>query len=212
MARTLRRALEEEGYVVSLATDGHRALELGRSQPFEAILLDLGLPGLDGMEVLARLRLSSDVPVLILTARDDLNDRVHGLDAGADDYLVKPFALEEFLARVRALVRRATDRRQPLLEYEDLRLDPVVGLARRGGRLLDCSAREYALLHTFLQHPGEVLSKARLYHAVWGSDFDGRSNVLEVYVRYLRAKLEAAGEKRLIQTVRGRGYILGEVV
>lgn len=210
MARTLRRALVEEGYAVTLAGDGRRALELARAAPFEAVLLDLGLPGLDGMEVLRELRRGSGIPVLILTARDALPDRVAGLDAGADDYLIKPFALEELLARVRALVRRPGPGRRPLLEYRDLRLDPAAGLVRRGDRPLDCSAREYALLHYFLLHPGEVLSKSRLYHAVWGSDFDGRSNVLEVYVRYLRAKLEAGGEPRLLQTVRGRGYLLGE--
>jgi two-component system response regulator MprA len=210
IAASVRRALEYEGYRVSVAADGPAAVAAaGRLVP-DLVVLDLMLPGLDGMAVCHRLRAdASGALILMLTARDATADRVAGLDAGADDYLVKPFAYEELLARVRALLRRRgagpTGER---LGYADLVLDPTSHEVRRGGRDIVLTAQEFTLLRHFLVHPRQVLSRTQLLEAVWGMDFPTASNVVDVYVGYLRGKLEAAGEPRLLHTVRGVGYVL----
>jgi two-component system response regulator MprA len=211
IAASLRRALIYEGYEVEVASDGRGALDWALLQAPDLVVLDVMLPDIDGIEVCRRLRAESDVPILMLTARDTTADRVNGLDTGADDYLVKPFAHEELLARVRALLRR----RPPvtatgILRYADVELDAGAHSVRRGSRDIDLTALEFALLQHFLRHPRQVLSRAQLLDAVWGFDSETTSNVVDVYVGYLRARLEAAGEPRLIQTIRGFGYILRE--
>ena len=211
MQAVLRAGLREEGHAVDCAADGKTGLELARSGHFDLLLLDLHLPKMDGLELLRRLRAArSDLPVIVVTARDSVDDRVTGLDSGADDYLSKPFAFHELLARVRAVARRPGARAEPVLAHADVVLDPTRGQAFRAGRPLNLSAREYALLRLFLRHAGSVLTRARLYEGVWNLEYDGGSNVLDVYVNYLRNKLEAAGEPRLIHTVRGRGYRFGD--
>ena len=202
------RGLREEGFVVEHAADGDTAWHLLRTSPWDVVLLDWWLPGPDGLELLRRLRRADRAtPVLFLTARDAVSDRVRGLDAGADDYLCKPFAFEELLARVRALARR--DRAAgTLLSHRDLRLDLATHRAERAGQRLDLTAREHALLVFFLRHPGEVLTRTRIYEHVWDERYDGLSNTLEVHVMELRRKLEAYGS-RLIHTLRGRGYRFG---
>ena len=205
IAAALRRALEYEGMRVSVCHDGYAALALVHADPPDVAILDVMLPGLDGVDVCRRLRGERvDVLILMLTARDATADRVRGLDAGADDYLVKPFAYEELLARVRALLRRraAPDTK---LSLGDLVLDPVAHEVRRGGRAVELTAQEFDLLRCFLQHPRQVLSRGQLLDAVWGLPPASASNVVDVYVGYLRAKL---GEPRLIHTVRGVGYVL----
>lgn len=209
----LRRGLEYEGYLVDGAYDGESGLAQARREPPDLIVLDVMMPGLDGLEVCRRLRASerSDVPVLMLTAKDAVPDRVAGLDAGADDYLVKPFAFDELLARIRALLRR----RQPSTEGQVLRFaDVTINLAtrevRRGERPISLTAKEFDLLELFMRHARQVLTRDTIYDHVWGYDFGGESNIIEVYVRYLRSKLEAGGEPRLLQTVRGVGYVLRE--
>ena len=210
ISAALRRALEYEGLKVSLAHDGYTALdEIRRTAP-DLVVLDVMLPGLDGVSVCQRLRAErAGTLVLMLTARDAMADRVKGLDAGADDYLVKPFAYEELLARVRALLRRrlvpADDGR---LAFMDLELDPSAREVRRGDRLVDLTAQEFDLLRHFLGHPRQVLSRTQLLDAVWGLPAATASNVVDVYVGYLRTKLEASGEPRLLHTVRGVGYVL----
>lgn len=213
----LRRALRFAGHTVRVAQDGPEALAMAEAAVPDLVILDVMLPGLDGLEVCRRLRAIADTPILMLTARDDVPDRVLGLDAGADDYLVKPFALEELLARVRALLRRATDTPEeedqeepPSLCFADLTLDTRTRCVARGGRVTPLSTTEYKLLQLFLRHPQHVLTRERLMERVWGLDFPGESNVLEVYVRYLRVKLEQDGLPRLIHTVRGTGYVLRE--
>jgi two-component system response regulator MprA len=168
------------------------------------------LPGIDGLEVCRRLRAASSVPILMLTAKDAVADRVQGLDAGADDYLVKPFALDEVLARLRALLRRAKPETPEVLTFADLRLDTGTHQAFRGERAIELTAKEYELLELFLQHPRQVLTREVIYDRVWGYDFGGESNIIEVYVRYLRQKTELDGEERLLHTVRGVGYVLRE--
>ena len=205
----LRRTLAYEGYRVLTAADGPEALAIARAQRPDLIVLDRLMPGLDGLEVARRLRAGDATPILMLTARDAIEDRVEGLDSGADDYLVKPFAPAELLARIRALLRRAeaTDGAQPL-RYADLALDPASRETRRGARRFDLSPKEFDLLAYLLRHPRQVLPRARIMEAVWGDDFYGDDNVLDVYIGYLRQKTESGGEPRLIQTVRGVGYVI----
>ena len=214
IADLIRRGLIYEGYQANVAYDGLSALTLARDTPPELVILDVMLPGLDGLEVCRRLRAGSDVPILMLTARDAVRDRVAGLDAGADDYLVKPFDFDELLARVRALLRRRGARVESgtieILRFGDLSLNTATRQATRNGRLLDLTAKEYDLLDLFMRHPRQVLTRDVIYDQLWGYDFGGESNIIEVYVRYLRSKLEANGEPRLIQTIRGVGYALRE--
>ncbi len=207
----LRRVLAYEGYSVSIAASGTEALDRALEHPPDLVVLDLMLPGLDGLEVARWLRAAVDsVPILMLTARDTVADRVQGLETGADDYLVKPFAPEELVARVKALLRRNQEERHEVLRYADVELDSGTRVAHRGARVIDLSPTEYELLALFLRHPRQVLTREIILDRVWGLDFEGSSNVMEVYVGYLRAKLEAAGESRLIHTVRSVGYVLKE--
>jgi two-component system response regulator MprA len=207
----LRRTLAYEGYQVSVAVNGAEALSIARTKPPDVVILDLMLPGVDGLEVCRRLRASGDaVAVLMLTARDAIADRVAGLETGADDYLVKPFALEELLARIKALLRRRNPPgvAREVLCFADLELDTATRQARRGMRTIELSTTEYELLTLFLRNPRVVLTRIVLMDRIWGRDFEGGPNVLEVYIGHLRSKLEQQGEKRLIQTVRGAGYVL----
>lgn len=209
VAEMLRRNLAYEGFVVDVALDGMQALDLVRDRPPELIVLDRMLPGLDGLEVLRRLRAAGDAtPVLMLTARDAIDDRVAGLEGGADDYLVKPFAFRELLARVHALLRRSQGSEHEVLRFGDLTLDTGTRLAQRADETIELSTTEYELLAFFMRHPNQVLTRRQLMERVWGYDFEGESNVLEVYVGYLRRKLEDGSQPRLIQTVRGAGYVL----
>jgi two-component system response regulator MprA len=210
---SLRRSLEFNGYKVELASDGAQALEAIIASRPDAMVLDVMMPRLDGLEVARRLRSTGDdLPILVLTARDTVSDRVSGLDAGADDYLPKPFALEELLARLRALLRRAIPDVQGLaaemLSFADLTLDPGTREVRRGEREISLTRTEFALLELFLSYPKHVLTRGRILEEVWGYDFPTSGNALEVYVGYLRRKTEADGEPRLIHTVRGVGYVL----
>jgi two-component system response regulator MprA len=208
---SLERSLAFEGYTVVTAADGVAGLAAVEHHRPDVVVLDLGLPRLDGLEVARRLRAAGDdVPLLVLTARDATGDRVGGLDAGADDYLAKPFALEELLARLRALLRRsgATSARQQVLVLDDLRMDTVTREVTRAGRELALTRTEHALLELFLLHPRQVLARPQILSAVWGLDFDPGSNTLEVYVGYLRRKTEDGGLPRLLHTVRGVGYVL----
>ncbi|MCJ7707324.1 MAG: response regulator transcription factor [Anaerolineales bacterium] len=206
----LRRGLTYEGYRVETAIDGHSGLKLAREVPPDLVVLDWMLPGLDGLEVCRRLRAGGGVPILMLTAKDAVADRVQGLDSGADDYLVKPFEFDELLARIRALLRRARPEGTETLSFMDLRLDTGTHQGYRGERTFELTAKEYDLLELFLRHPRQVLTREVVYDRVWGYDFGGESNIIEVYVRYLRQKTEEAGEPRLIHTVRGVGYVLRE--
>jgi two-component system response regulator MprA len=209
----LRRTLAYEGYHVVMAADGHEALAIAQTQPPDLVVLDWLMPGLDGIEVAKRMRAAGDTPILMLTARDAVEDRVTGLDSGADDYLVKPFTPAELLARIRALLRRteaASNKKDKPLAYANLYLDPVTRETRRGERAFNLTPREFDLLHCLLLHPRQVLLRERILQEVWGYDFEGNGNVLEVYIGYLRAKTEASGEPRLIHTVRGVGYALRE--
>ncbi|OPZ72955.1 MAG: Response regulator MprA [Firmicutes bacterium ADurb.Bin456] len=206
----MRRTLVYEGYEVRVAGGGEEGLRLAASWLPDLVLLDVLMPGLDGWEVCRRLRAAGSVPVLMLTARDEVSDRVKGLDLGADDYLVKPFALEELLARVRALLRRKEPGGTTLkpLIYEDLVLDHTTRGVRRGDRIIQLTVREFDLLALFLENPHQVLTRDLIMEKVWGYDFSGESNVLEVYIGILRQKTEDAGERRLIHTRRGIGYVL----
>jgi two-component system response regulator MprA len=207
---SLRRALALEGYDVDLAADGEEALESVRRAEPDALILDVLMPGVDGLEVSRRLRRSgSKVPILMLTARDAIENRVEGLDAGADDYVTKPFALEELLARVRALLRRTTGGEE-ILRFADIELDPSMREVTRGGEPVELTRTEFALLELFMLNPRQVLTRSVIFERVWGYDFGPDSNSLEVFVGYLRRKTEADGEPRLIQTVRGVGYVLRE--
>jgi two-component system response regulator MprA len=206
----LRRGLAYEGYIVDDATDGESGLRIARDQPPDLVILDWMLPGLDGLEVCRRLRSGGSVPILMLTAKDHVSDRVLGLDAGADDYMVKPFSLDELLARLRALLRRAQPSRPKVMSFQDLTLDTGTRLAHRGGRIISLTAKEYELLELFMRHPRQVLTRDLIYDHVWSYDFGGESNIIEVYIRYLRQKLEINGEQRLLHTVRGMGYVLRE--
>ena len=206
---SLRRALGLEGYEISTADDGQDALEALAEYDFEAVILDIAMPGIDGIEVCRRVRRSGDrTPILMLTARDAVDDRVAGLDAGADDYLSKPFALRELVARLRALMRRTESAEEPVLEFADLTLNRQTRDVRRGERAIELTRTEFSLLELLLSHPRLVLSRSQIFEHVWGYDFGPTSNSLGVYVGYLRRKLEAEGEPRLIQTIRGVGYSL----
>ncbi|HET8642967.1 MAG TPA: response regulator transcription factor [Pseudonocardiaceae bacterium] len=213
---SLRRSLEFNGYTVDLAADGQQALDAVTGQRPDAMVLDVMMPRLDGLEVCRQLRgTGDDLPILVLTARDAVSDRVSGLDAGADDYLPKPFALEELLARLRALLRRRSpgpdDNGQPaVLRFADLELDPGTRDVRRDARPISLTRTEFALLELLMRHPRQVLTRGRILEDVWGYDFPTSGNALEVYVGYLRRKTEANGEPRLIHTVRGVGYALRE--
>ena len=214
----IRRGLIFEGYSVEAIDDGRAGLERLRDQRPDLLILDLMLPGIDGLEICRRVRAaeaadgSTPLPILMLTARDAVNDRVTGLEAGADDYLVKPFAFEELLARVRALLRRSAQTHPTanaqILSFDDLAIDQSARTVRRNDRDIDLSVREYDLLTLFLHHPNQVLPRATIMSRVWGDDFFGDSNVLEVTIGNLRRQLESGGESRLIQTVRGTGYVL----
>ena len=207
----MRRGLSFAGYAVDTAADGEEALALARDNPPQLVVLDVMMPGLDGIEVCRRLRAGEpELPILMLTAKDRVPDRVAGLDAGADDYLVKPFAFDELLARIRALLRRARPAEAGALRFADLTLDPATRDVRRGERAIDLTAKEYDLLEFLLRHPRQVLAREVIFERVWGSAFLGESNLIDVHVMRLREKTEAAGEPRLIQTVRGAGYSLRE--
>jgi two-component system, OmpR family, response regulator MprA len=208
MLTMMRRVLEVEGYAAALAPDGDAALEVLRSQPVDLVILDLMLPGRDGFEVCRILRRESPVPVLMLTARDEATNKVTGLDSGADDYVVKPFNPDELLARVRALLRRAQPRHVEVLRFQDIELVPSAREARRGDEPLELTAREYELLELFLRNPRQVLSREQILQQVWGFDYLGDSNLVDVRIKYLRDKLEQGGRPRLIQPVRGAGYAL----
>ena len=200
-----------EGFAVETVRDGRDALAAFERFRPDIVLLDLMLPGMDGMTVCRTLRARSDVPIIMLTARDAVEDRVAGLDSGADDYLVKPFAPQELLARIRALLRRVESPNAPrALSFADLRLDPTTRETTRGERRFELSPKEFDLLSYLLRHPRQVLPRARILEVVWGEDFYGDDNVLDVYIGYLRQKTEADGEPRLIQTVRGVGYVIRE--
>ena len=209
MAGLLRRALKEEGHAVDVAADGPQGLWLATENEYGAIVLDVMLPGMDGFQLCRRLRESGAwAPVLMLTARDGVTDRVRGLDAGADDYLVKPFSLLELAARLRALARRDGRGRPPVLAEGDLRLDPASKQAWRAGTELHLSPKEYSLLEFFLRHPGQVLTRSAIIEAVWDFAYDGGSNVVDQYVNYLRRKIDAPFGRRDLETVRGMGYRL----
>jgi two-component system response regulator MprA len=211
IAQFIERGLIFEGYRVEVAHDGRIGLQMARDNPPDLVVLDWMLPGLDGLEVCKRLRQASNVPILMLTARDEVNDRVQGLDAGADDYLVKPFSFDELLARLRALFRRSTVSSKPeILRFADMVLDTGTHRAMRGNRPIDLTAKEYELLELFMRHPRQVLTRETIFDRVWNYDFGGESNIIEVYVRYLRQKTEQEGEPRLLHTVRGVGYVLRE--
>ncbi len=210
VAGFIRQGLVEEGHSVEVATDGDTALDLAAGgPPYDLVVLDVMLPRRDGLSVLKALRgRQVKTPVLLLTARDRVADKVTGLDLGADDYLSKPFAFEEFLARVRALLRRGPSPREPVLRVADLSLDPATRIVTRGGRRITLTAREYALLEYFMANAGRVLTRPRIAQHVWGIDFDSESNIIDVYIGYLRRKIDGDGERRLLHTVRGAGYML----
>ena len=209
MAAAIRRGLRSEGLAADVATEGAQALGMAAAGEYDAVVLDVMLPGLDGFEVCRRLRADGIwAPVIMLTARDAVEDRVRGLDQGADDYLTKPFSLSELSARLRALARRGAAERPAVLEVGDLRLDPAERRVWRGGSEIELSAREHALLETFMRRPGQVLSQAQLLESAWDMGVEQRSNVVEVYVRYLREKVDRPFGVRSLETVRGLGYRL----
>jgi two-component system response regulator MprA len=210
IARLIERRLRQEGYQVEVVSDGETALTRIFENLPDLVVLDITLPGMDGLSVTRELR-SADirVPIIMVTARDAIPDRVTGLDAGADDYLVKPFNNDELMAHIRALLRRSAPERatEPYV-YADLSLDPASRLAYRGERVIQFTAKEYDLLELFMRHPNQVLTRDQIFDQIWGYDFGGESNIIEVYIRYLRSKLEENSETRLIHTVRGVGYVL----
>jgi two-component system response regulator MprA len=210
IADFLRRGLTYEGFKIEVCLDGESGLKAARDTPPDLVILDWMLPGLDGLEVCRRLRAGGSVPILMLTAKDSVSDRVKGLDSGADDYVVKPFAFEELIARVRALLRRSHTAEDTILRFADLTLNVSTREVTRGTHKVELTTKEFDLLHFFMRHPRQVMTREMLYDRIWGYDFGGESNILEVYIRYLRSKLEAANEPRLIQTVRGVGYALRE--
>jgi two-component system response regulator MprA len=209
MLSLMRRGLSYAGYAVSVASDGEEALRLARDAPPSLVVLDVMLPGLDGLEVCRRMRAADrELPILMLTARERVPDRIAGLDAGADDYLVKPFAFDELLARIRALLRRARPDSDEVLRFADLTLNATTREVERGGRPLDLTAKEYELLEFLIRHPRQVLGREVIFQRVWGSDFLGDSNLIDVHVMRLRNKLEGGARSRLIHTIRGAGYSL----
>jgi heavy metal response regulator len=208
VARFIRQGLEEEGYAVDVASDGEEALAMGLDGVHDLIILDIGLPRKDGLQVLQELRKRNiKSPVLLLTVRATIEDKVLGLDLGADDYLAKPFAFQELLARVRALLRRRGEE-PAALRLADLTLDPATRAVFRGGRKIELTSKEFALLHFFLRNPGRVLTRTAIIEHVWDYDFDTGTNLVDVYVNYLRKKIDSEGEPKLIHTVRGAGYVL----
>ena len=211
LAQFIELELKYEGYQVTVATDGLEGLATARECHPDLILLDWMLPGISGLEICRRLRLTGDkVPIILLTAKDEVSDRVAGLDSGADDYIVKPFSIEELLARIRAHLRRTQEQETDLLQFADLRLNRSTREVYRDNRSIELTAKEFDLLEYLISHPRQVLTRDQILERVWGYDFMGDSNIIEVYIRYLRLKLEANNEKRLIQTVRGVGYVLRE--
>jgi two-component system response regulator MprA len=210
IADFLRRGLTYENFKVMVANNGEAGLSVARDEPPDLVILDWMLPGLDGIEVCKRLRAAGPVPILMLTAKDTVTDKVRGLDAGADDYIVKPFAFEELLARIRAVFRRHKPSQEVVLKFADLVLNTSTREVSRVGRKIELTTKEFDLLHFFMMHPRQVLPRELIYDRIWGYDFGGESNILEVYIRYLRSKLEANNEARLLQTVRGVGYALRE--
>lgn len=210
IADFLKRGLTYEGFQVDVRYDGEAGLKAARDNPPDLVILDVMLPGLDGWEVCRRLRAGGSVSILMLTAKDAVADRVKGLDSGADDYLIKPFAFEELIARVRALLRRNRAAAETVFRFADLTLNVSTREVTRGNRKVDLTTKEFDLLHFFMRHPRQVLTREMIYDRIWDYDFGGESNILEVYIRYLRTKLEAESEPRLLQTVRGVGYVLRE--
>jgi len=209
LARFVETELTCEGYRVSVASDGMAGLRAACDQNPDLVLLDWMLPGISGLEICRRLRSTGNrVPVVLMTARDEVADRAAGLDAGADDYVVKPFSIQELLARIRIYLRQPKRSRDGQLVFMDLILDPVTREVTRGERQVELTAKEYDLLRYLMEHPRQVLTRQQILEHVWGCDFTGDSNIIEVYIRYLRLKIEGPGEKRLIQTVRGVGYVL----
>jgi len=209
VASFIRKGLMEEGYAVDVAPDGETGLAMGLDRPHDVIVLDVMLPGKSGVQVVRELRQAKVVtPVLLLTARDAVEDKVQGLDAGADDYLTKPFAFAELLARVRALLRRGATAQVPLIQVADLTLDPAGRTLKRGGEPISLTNREFALLEYFMRNPGRVLTRTMITEHVWDYSFDSATNVIDVYVNYLRRKIDAGRERKLIHTVRGVGYVL----
>jgi two-component system response regulator MprA len=206
----IKRGLAYEGYSVDIAANGLEALSKAREREPDLVILDIMMPGMDGIEVAKRLRQGGDVPILMLTAKGTVADKVKGLESGADDYLVKPFAFDEMLARARVLLRRSQPKEGETLRFSDLSLNTVTREVKRGKEFIELTAQECELLKLFMRHPRQVLKRDFIYDRVWGYDFEGLSNVIEVYVRYLRSKLEASGEPKLIHTVRGVGYVLKE--
>ncbi len=206
----VRRGLAYEGYTIDTAADGTEALTKAREREPDLVILDIMMPGIDGIEVAKRLRQGGDIPILMLTAKGTVADKVAGLESGADDYLVKPFAFDELLARVKALLRRRQPAEGEVLHFSDLSLNTATREVKRGNELIELTAQEFKLLELLMRHPRQVLKRDMVYEKVWGYDFEGESNVIEVYIRYLRSKLEAGGRPRLIHTIRGVGYVLKE--
>ncbi len=206
----ISRGLKFEGYEVDIALDGEKALTRFRESAPDLVLLDIMMPGMDGLEVCREIRKMRDTPVLMLTAKDAVDDKIAGLDSGADDYIVKPFVLEELLARVRAHLRRKMPGETQMLQFADLTLNTATHEVRRSSQLVELTSKEFELLLLFMQHPRQVLTREMIYDKVWGYDFGGESNIIEVYVRYLRSKLESNNRAKLIHTVRGVGYALRE--
>lgn len=210
IADFLKRGFTYEGFHVDVQYDGEAGLKAARDNPPDLVILDVMLPGLDGWEVCRRLRAGGQISILMLTAKDSVADRVKGLDSGADDYLIKPFAFEELLARVRALLRRSRATEETVFRFADVTLNVSTREVTRGNRKVELTTKEFDLLHFFMRHPRQVMTRDMIYDRIWGYDFGGESNILEVYIRYLRTKLEAENEPRLIQTVRGVGYAIRE--
>ena len=205
----IKKGLEEEGYAVDVALDGKTGLQMAMDRVHDLIVLDIHLPGLDGLSVLHELRAGRvSTPVLLLTVRANIEDKVLGLDAGADDYLTKPFAFRELVARIRALLRRQTEAKLPVLRFADLTLDPARRMVFRGAKKIDLTAKEYALLDYFIRNPGRVLTRTMIADHVWDYNFDSMTNIIDVYVNYLRRKIDSDREHKLIHTVRGVGYVL----